>query len=165
MYQLASQGGTGINFHGGGYGWYAPIAGARDDGFLARPIYYGMLLFAETGAGQLIEATVEGLDQAPLLTAYALRNDRGDTKVVIFNKNPDRRVRLIASAGSVGQRARLLRLHAPRVEATTDVTFGGAPVGAAGEWSAVREETIPLKNGNLLLEMPAASAVLVSFEA
>ncbi len=51
MYQLASAGGTGINFHGGGYGWYTPIAGTRDDGFLPRPIFYGMLLFAQAGAG------------------------------------------------------------------------------------------------------------------
>ncbi len=73
MYQLASAGGMGINFHGGGYGWYTPIAGTHENGFLARPIYYGMLLFAQAGAGQFVEGNLEPLDQAPLLTAYGLR--------------------------------------------------------------------------------------------
>lgn len=51
MYQLASVGGMGINFHGGGYGWYTPIAGTPQNGFLARPIYYGMLLFRRLERG------------------------------------------------------------------------------------------------------------------
>ncbi|HEY1809467.1 MAG TPA: hypothetical protein VGG42_12945, partial [Acidobacteriaceae bacterium] len=34
MYQLAQAGGEGINFHGGGYGWYTPIAGTREKGFI-----------------------------------------------------------------------------------------------------------------------------------
>jgi len=38
MYQLASAGGVGINFHGGGYGVYTPIAGTVASGFTARPI-------------------------------------------------------------------------------------------------------------------------------
>jgi hypothetical protein len=50
-YQMTYEGGMGINFHAGGYGWYTPISGTRENGFLARPIYYGMLLFAQGGAG------------------------------------------------------------------------------------------------------------------
>lgn len=164
MYQLASQGGMGINFHGGGYGWYTPIAGTRDDGFLARPIYYSMLFFAEAGAGQMVEANIDGVDPAPLLTAFGLRDDRGNLKTVIFNKNLDRRVRLTVNISQASQRAKLLRLHAPRVDDTTDVTLGGAPVGAAGAWSAAREETVPVQNGSVLLEIPAASAALASFQ-
>ena len=37
MVQLTSEGGAGINFHGGGYGWYTAIAGTPEAGFLARP--------------------------------------------------------------------------------------------------------------------------------
>jgi len=163
MYQLASEGGMGINFHGGGYGWYSPIVGVVEDGFLARPIYYGMLLFAEAGAGQLIETQIESLNQAPMLTAYGLRSDSGRTKAAIFNKNLDSRVHLTLDSGVSAQRATILRLHAPRVEDTTDVTFGGAPVGAAGAWSAAHEEALPVQNGNITLELPAASAALVTF--
>jgi hypothetical protein len=164
MYQLASEGGTGINFHGGGYGWYTPIAGTREDGFLARPIYYGMLLFAQAGAGQLVESKLEPLEQAPLLTAYGLRSNKGAIKVAAFNKSLDRGVRLTIDAGQRAQRVSSLRLHAPRVDDTTDTTFGGAPVGAGGAWSATREETLSVENGVAVIELPAASAALIAFE-
>ena len=161
MYQLASAGGIGINFHGGGYGWYTPIAGTRADGFVARPIFYGMLLFEQAGPGQLVETQVEGLDQAPLFTAYALRSEDGQAKVMAFNKNLDRGVRMSLNAG---QRAKVLRLHAPRVDDTTDVTFGGSPVGANGAWSAAWEETTAAQNGAVVVELPAASGALIMIE-
>jgi len=161
MYQLASEGGMGINFHGGGYGWYTPIAGTRDAGFLARPIFYGMLLFAQAGPGQLIEAALEDIKQAPLLTAYALRSDNGAFKVAAFNKNLDRSVRLTMT-GVSAQQAKTLWLHAPRIDDTTDVTFGGTPVGANGDWAAAREETLTAKGESLTLDLPSASAALVT---
>ncbi|MGB6669249.1 MAG: hypothetical protein WBE73_12950 [Candidatus Acidiferrum sp.] len=164
MYQLASEGGTGINFHGGGYGWYTPIAGTRENGFLARPIFYGMLLFAQAGAGQLVESKLEQLDQAPLFTAYGLRSSSGAIKVAAFNKNLDRAVRLTVDAGQRTQRASSLRLVAPRVDDTTDTTFGGAPVGAAGAWSPTRKETLSVENATTVIELPAASAALITFE-
>jgi len=162
MYQLATEGGTGINFHGGGYGWYTPIAGTRDAGFLARPIFYGMLLFAQAGPGQLIETKLKGHEQAPLLTAYAIRDEHGEIKAAVFNKNMDRGIRLTL-AGPLPPLAKLLWLRAPRIDDTTDVTFGGAPVGADGAWSAAREETLAAKNGNLTIDLPPASAALISF--
>ena len=162
MYQLASEGGMGINFHGGGYGWYTPIAGTREDGFLARPIYYGMLLFEQAGPGQLIEAQLDGIEQAPLTTAYALRNDKEELKVAVFNKNLDRRIRLSVNTGQSVQQAKILRLHAPRIDDTTDVTFGSAPVGANGAWSSAREETVPAQSGIITVDLPAASAALIT---
>ncbi len=164
MYQLASEGGMGINFHGGGYGWYTPIAGTRENGFLARPIYYGMLLFAQAGPGQLIESKLDGLEQAPLLTAYGLRSDSGKIKVAVFNKNLDRSVRLTIESGQRTERVTALRLHAPRVDATTDTTFGGSPVGASGAWSVAQEEKVSVENGLASIELPAASGALIAFE-
>jgi glycosyl hydrolase family 79 len=163
MYQLASAGGMGINFHGGGYGWYTPIAGTPENGFLARPIYYGMLLFSLAGAGQLVESKLEQLEQAPLLTAYALRGITGTIKVAAFNKNLDRSVRLTIGLGQRAERVSAIRLLAPRVDDTTDLTFGGAPVGGSGAWSATREETLFGENGAKVIELPAVSAALVTF--
>jgi glycosyl hydrolase family 79 len=145
-------------------GWYTPIAGTQIDGFLARPIYYGMLLFAQAGAGQLVESKLELSEQAPLLTAYALRSDQGALKVAVFNKNLNRGTRLTIDPGQRAQRVTLLRLHAPRIDDTTDTTFGAAPVGSAGEWSVAREETLPLENGSAVIDLPAASAALITFE-
>ncbi|MGD0987701.1 MAG: glycosyl hydrolase family protein [Candidatus Sulfotelmatobacter sp.] len=163
MYQLASEGGAGINFHGGGYGWYTPIAGTKENGFTARPLYYGMLLFAEAGAGQLTESRIEGLELAPLLNAYGLRSSGGSVKAVILNKNLDCKVQLKIDSGTAARSARVLRLHAPRADDTTDVTFGGASVGGSGNWSTMREEKLPAQDGIVTLEMPAATAALVTF--
>ncbi|MGA1985711.1 MAG: glycosyl hydrolase family protein [Candidatus Sulfotelmatobacter sp.] len=164
MYQLASAGGEGINFHGGGYGWYTAIAGTQEDGFLARPIYYGMLLFAQAGAGQLVESKLDKPDAAPLLTAYGLRSNTEAIKVAAFNKHLDRTIHLTIDAGQRAQRVTTLRLHAPRVDDTTDTTFGGSPVGAAGAWSAAKEDTLAVENGAAVLDLPAASAALITFE-
>lgn len=161
MYQLADAGGMGINFHGGGYGWYTPIAGTKTDGFIARPIYYGMLMFEQAGPGQLMQTQIDGIEQAPLFTAYALRSEGSQIKAVLFNKNLDRRVRVNLDGG---RGAKVLRLHAPRVDDTTDVTFGGSPVGANGAWSVAWEETAASQNGGVTIEMPAASAALIALE-
>jgi hypothetical protein len=162
MYQQASAGSTGINFHGGGYGWYTPVAGTPEDGFVARPEYYGMLLFAQAGAGQLMAAKLSGNEAAPLLTAYALRGTDGRTRVALFNKNLDADVE-VAISGVASPSATVLRLAAPRADDTTDVTFGGAPVGASGSWSALVREHVLGHSGGFVLHMPKASGALLEF--
>ncbi len=162
MYQLAAAGGKGINFHGGGYGWYTPVAGTRRNGFLARPLYYGMLMFAQAGPGTLVESNVANLPDAPLLNAYALRNDDGGLRVAIFNKN-DRAVQLTIDAGQKLGPADALRLCAPRLDDRTDTTFGGAPVGASGAWTAAKGEFVAVEGGTAKLELEPASAALVIF--
>jgi hypothetical protein len=165
MYQLATAGGVGINFHGGGYGWYTPVAGTVASGFTARPIFYGMLLFAEAGPGHLVEAHIEDQESAPLLNAYGLiSNDaHSAVKAVVFNKHGDRGVHLTIESGSEATRARMLRLAAPRLDDTQDVTLGGNPVGASGAWDAAHEETRQVHEGTVAIELPPGSAALVSF--
>jgi len=168
MYQLASAGGVGINFHGGGYGWYTPIAGTVADGFTARPIYYGMLLFQQAGSGHLIGATLDQPDAAPLMNAYGLASqggEHGTVKAMVFNKHEDRAVRLTIDSGSRAMRARGLRLASPRLDDTQDVTLGGNPVGASGSWEAHTEETLPLHEGAAVIDLPAGSAALVTFHS
>jgi hypothetical protein len=162
MYQLASVGGIGINFHGGGYGWYTPIAGTSRNGFVARPIYYGMLLFAEAGPGRLIDSVVDNQQEAPLLTAYGLHSESGPVKAVVFNKDADRAVRLTVDPGGRTSQARALRLVAPRLNDTADVTLGTNPVGASGAWSG-DYEALPVRDGTAVLDLPAGSAALVTF--
>ncbi len=164
MYQLATAGGSGINLHGGGYGWYTPIAGTVADGFTARPIFYGMLLFEQAGPGRLIDARMAGGENAPLVSAYGLVNDveaRDTVKAVIFNKHADRAVR-VSIGGAEANRARALRLVAPRLDDTQDATLGSNPVGPSGAWEPAYEEDLPLHEGAAAIELPPASAVLVN---
>jgi hypothetical protein len=162
MYQLAVAGGMGINFHSGGYGWYTPIAGAPSKGFLARPLYYGMLLFAEAGAGTLVAAEIDKGAAAPLLNAYGL-SANGTMKAVILNKHADRDVALTIDSGTRAASASVIRLQAPRLNDTADTTLGGAPVGAGGDWSPAVTEKIAARKGKVTLLMPKASGALVTF--
>lgn len=165
MYQLAAAGGVGINFHGGGFGWYTPIAGTVTDGFTARPIYYGMLLFAEAGPGHLVDASFDNQDAAPLLTAYGLESGAGAMKAIVFNKHADMDVHLAIDCGRQASGAHALRLLAPRLDDTQDATLGANPVGDSGAWSANRDEVVPLRDGTAKLLLPAGSAALVTFHA
>jgi hypothetical protein len=111
-----------------------------------------------------VESKLEPLEEAPLLTAYGLRSGAGAIRVAAFNKNLDRAVRLRIDAGQRAERVSSLRLLAPRVDDTTDTTFGGAPVGAGGAWSAARKETLSTENGSSIIELPPASGALITFE-
>jgi len=160
MYQLAAAGATGVNFHGGGYGWYTPVAGTRASGFLARPIYYGMLLFAEAQARRLVMTALDGAADGSV-SAYGLKARDGTVKVVILNKRLDADVTLGIYAAGV-KRASVMRLTAPRPEDTTDVTFGGSVVGNDGAWAPAVAESLSARQGALTLGMPKASGALVT---
>lgn len=164
MYQLAAQGGIGINFHGGGYGWYTPIAGTQKAGFQARPIYYGMLMFALAGAGRLVENHLSKPQLEDTVAAYSLKTSNG-LKTVLFNKSSTSRLHLAIDPGQRTGPASLLLLTAPDLASTSGVTLGGSSVNAYGDWAATSRITLNHKHGLFTAELPPASAALVSFEA
>src|SRR5215207_4463369 len=51
MFQIAQAGGGGINFHTGDAKAYTPIGTSEGGRHLARPLYYGMLMFKEAASG------------------------------------------------------------------------------------------------------------------
>jgi Glycosyl hydrolase family 79, N-terminal domain len=165
MYQLATAGGIGINFHGGGFGWYTPIAGTQDKGFEARPIYYGMLLFAQAGAGQLVENKLSEPQPEDEVAAYSLKTPSG-LKTILFNKNPNSALRVEIDPGQRAQRAAMLQLTAPHLDSTSGVTLGGSAVevtDAHADWSASAQPALRAKHGVFAVDLPAASAALISF--
>lgn len=163
MYQLAQAGALGINFHGGGYGWYTPVAGTRGNGFLARPIYYGMLLFAAAGAGRLVTTELGGASDGSI-AAYGLKAVDGALKVIVLNKSLASDVTLAVDVPDA-TRASVMRLVAPRADDTTDVTFGGSVVGNDGTWMPAVTETLAARDGLLSLRMPRASGALLALSA
>ncbi|HTX06710.1 MAG TPA: hypothetical protein VMD06_12875, partial [Steroidobacteraceae bacterium] len=165
MYQLAEVGAAGVNFHGGGYGWYTPIAGTRENGFVARPIYYGMLLFAAAGAGRLVMTEMDGAGAAAgPVAAYGLKARDGSLKIVVLNKSLDADVTLAIDVPGAS-RASVMRLVAPRPDDTTDVTFAGSVVGDDGSWTPGITENLTAHRGSLTLRMPKASGALLTLPA
>jgi hypothetical protein len=161
MYRMAWAGAVGVNFHGGRYGWYSPIAGTRDAGYAARPLYYGVLMFAEAGPGQLVPITLGNATSAPLFNAYALKAIDGSLKLILVNKHADLDVSIIVAAKSG---AHVQRLLAPRLDDVESTTFGGTPVSAAGAWSPTANEIVRSRAGVAVLPVPRASAALVRID-
>lgn len=164
MYQLAGQGGIGINFHGGGFGWYTPIAGTRQKEFEARPIYYGMLLFQQAGSGQLVESRFSEPQPEDMVAAYSLKTPSGLTTIV-FNKHADSYVEVAIDPGQRAERATVLQLAAPGLDSTSGVTLGGATVSPQGDWAATDQAYLQPKHGKFTLKLRGPSAALVSFSA
>lgn len=152
MFQVAAAGGLGINFHGGGYGWYTPIAGTPKRGFEARPLFYGMLFFALAGPGRLIPASLS--DSDPLVTVFALRGLDNGMRVAVFNKNSERDLDIDLGADA----ATVVRLQAPSLDDRDHTTLGGAQVGSDASW------TVPT-GGKVVgtASIPRASAALLTF--
>ena len=116
MLRFASMGWCGMNLHGGGNGYYTPIAGAPSSGFTRRPEYFG-IQFAQTFAGaQLVPARLTGAPDH--ITAFAADRN-GSRSVAIINKTetPAR----IALPAPCNRRA--MQLTGPTLDAKDRITF------------------------------------------
>ena len=157
MFRIAQAGGTGVNFHGGGFGWYTPIAGTRAKGFGARPLYYGMRLFREaalSGASgsELLEANLSTAPDG--LRVYAVQHADGRVTLAALNLSLDHPIDLSIDHRFNGKP--LLRLQAPGASAKSGETLGNAIIGANGEWHAASHETASER-----LRLAPASAALI----
>jgi hypothetical protein len=159
MFQVAEAGGGGVNFHTGNSKAYTPIGPGPDGLHVARPLYFGMLMFKEAVRGAVlvpVRLMAKGLNMA----AHATRAADGALKVCLINKDLERRARVGIEVGRGFQSASLLRLTAPSAEAKTDVTFGGSAVDRFGQWSPQPLMSFPWQRDSFV-DLPAASAVLV----
>ena len=127
MLQCAALGWTGVNLHGGGNGYYTPIAGAPSTGFRRRPEYFGMQFAQHFVGTQLVAAT---LDHAgPLLDAFVFERS-GDLELALINKADaectcNLPLDLIASPA--------LLLSGPSIDAKEGVHLSPVPNGRYGE--------------------------------
>jgi hypothetical protein len=166
MFRCAAVGCAGLNFHAGDHNLrpgrnkvYTPIARAPDGGLRAAPLYYGMLMFAQVGRGSLVPARIEAGPAG--LSAYAVRADDGSLRVCLINKESQGSIRASIAPGRPFASASLLRLTGPAIDATTDITLGGAAVDDAGHWKPARRESLDVAGSAVVLEVPASSAALV----
>jgi hypothetical protein len=187
MLDLASAGCAGVNLHGGSRsalraslgnhmpgelvaaakghdtkgGYYTAIAGELADGFMARPIFYGILLanqFAGTNS-HAVSLRAPGVNA----TAYAGEKD-GQLRIAIFNKDDEHDLSLTIRMPANFTQAKVWRLSAPALDSTSDVTLAGAAISFAATWSPTSIETPRTTSDGFLLDLPRASAALVFLE-
>ncbi len=84
MLGCAAHGWTGVNLHGGGNGYYTPIAGAPSTGFTRRPEYFGMRFAQHFVGAELVTSTLE--NASPLVEAFVFQRAR-KLELAIINKS------------------------------------------------------------------------------
>ena len=83
MLQCAARGWTGVNLHGGGNGYYTPIAGAPSTGFTRRPEYFGMKFAQHFVETDIVSAA---LNNASLLVNAFVFERSGKLQLALINK-------------------------------------------------------------------------------
>jgi hypothetical protein len=166
MFQVARAGAAGINFHGGVHNRrgsddkaYTPIARSGDR-YRAMPLYYGMLMFAQAARGALVPAHLA--PDTSGLKAFALRAPEGALRVCLMNQNITRDERVAIDPGRKFTVASMLRLAGPAIDATAGVTLGGASVDEFGRWAPPMHEEVHLTGHEIIVDVPGASAALLS---
>ena len=116
MLRFAAAGSAGINFHGGGNGYYTPISGSIAAGFHRRPEFFGMEL-----AKRFVGATIDQSNLAcenDRVRAYAGRK-AGKQMVIAINKTD----RPVAMQTPMHRAAEQWLLAGPAIDAKQGVTL------------------------------------------
>ena len=127
-----------------------------------RPEYYGVLLFAQAGAGSMVFTTVT--TSAQNFTAWAIKAD-GFTSVVLNNRNASSTVSATVDLGAAVSSASAIYLEGTPAASLTapagSITLAGAQVSVAGVWNR-NPPYIQTTSGNTVsVYLPPASAALV----
>jgi hypothetical protein len=149
LFELARVGVSGVNFHTFPGARYEPFSFRRAAGAWqasVKPLYYGILMFAQAAApgSKLLAGSghiANGLD------VWALRAPDNRVRVALINFGAARTIalHLPAAAGP----ATIERLQAPALDASSGVAISGRSAVASG-------------NGSYALRLPAASAALLT---
>jgi hypothetical protein len=106
-----NRGWAGVNFHGGGDGVYAPIAGAPSRGFTRRPEFFGVCFVQRFAGASLIRTKL--IETKDRVDAFAFSH-RGEQELVIVNRSLDE-IQLALPAGITAAKTSIL--HAPALDA------------------------------------------------
>ena len=160
MLQVAQAGYLGVNLHGGGDGLYTPIAGSLEEGFTARPVYYGMLLAERFAGSTLVAASLSAQSPAQNVTGFAASAGR-DWKLALFNKAPAPVKIKIDGLKRTKPRAEATFLHGRAIDEKQGVTFGDSSVGPDGSFSPKPQISFAVEHGSGTFEIPGYTAAYI----
>jgi hypothetical protein len=163
MMSLAQWGVAGINFHGGGQGFYTPIAGGGDNPLVPRPLFYGMVFFREFARGSMVPVSLNA--RSLNLSAYASLSSEGKLQVAIVNKEQALDAHLTISVPGLNGAVRSIALCAPAIDSTAGITLGGNPIASNAAWGPRHVNRLHPMSSGLSLNVPKASAILLKCEA
>jgi hypothetical protein len=167
LFSLAELGVAGVNVEmgtdgNGGLtcaGVYLPLC-AQNGKFIARPLYYGMLMFHQAAVGRMVPVQA-GTPLEANVTAHAAVGDDGTVRVIIINKEASTPVdaSVALDPGGTSAPAGVLRLVGNSL-ASQSVSLGGSFVQDDGTWAPKSPE--PVAGGaSYRVSVPPASAALL----
>jgi hypothetical protein len=169
MYWWAEHGATGLNFHTGD----RVAAGntlrasrytaffSTTNGYVIRPLGYGIKAFGVGGHGELVPAKVSNPDKLNL-SVYAVLADDKNLCLTIINKEHGTAARdaevSITQDGAAASSEQVIFLAAPGndVAATSGETLGGSEIQSDGSWNG---SWTPLDAS--VIKVPASSAAII----
>lgn len=160
LFSLLTTGLDAVNVHIRPTKVNGPLA-VNGNGFVARPLFYGLLLFRETlsPGGQLLHLNQSGPASAHL-SAWAVRVNTRAIHLLLINKGNSAvtaRLRLPPSSTVT-----LERMRASSARATSGVTLGGQHLGSDGRLHGTSQiSPLPVRAGSYQVLVPATSAALV----
>ncbi len=168
LFAMARDGVAGVNIHTFPGAAYAPFAISHAGGRWAgavRPMYYGMLAFADAAprGARLVPVSVR---TSANLTAWATRDRHDRVHVVLINKSlAQGAIVNLAVAARHAPSAAVTRLLAPGPAARAGVTLAGQAFGQrtfTGRLTGNRKTTVlRAPDRSLRVRVPAASAATV----
>jgi Glycosyl hydrolase family 79 C-terminal beta domain len=161
LFALMRAGVNGVNIHVRADAVNAAFA-LGPEGLQARPLFYGLILFARALGPRARLLTVRArAPRAVNLAAWAVRVGRDTLHVVLIDKG--RRSARVALRLPAEGAVHVQRLLAPSVRSPTGVTFGGRQIGTNGRWQGLpARQTLSRRGGTYVLVVRSMSAALLS---
>lgn len=156
MWQLAAHNAADVNFHGGGNGAYTPIVLVNGQ-FVARPLYYGMLLLKAGSQGRYepVDLSATALN----VQAFASLGADGSQTVTVFNFESATPVSLTVAAGQAVSAVAMQRLTGAGLDATNGIILVGQAVTADGTFRPA-STSYGTSGSSFVVNVPAASVVV-----
>ena len=167
MFEFASVGVDGVNFHGNSstYALFTFDPSRKFTLLSVRPVYYGALLFQQATANgaRLLPVTVT--TQANL-KVWATLDNKGVVRVTLINKDKTAQGDVTISLPGFGS-AQTIRLSAANYQATHGVTIGGQTFDGSTDGNilgTLSEETVTPSGGVYSVTVPPTSAALLTIQ-
>jgi hypothetical protein len=139
---------------------YSPIADHDASSPIAKPLYYGMLAFAQAGRGTRIATQYD--ESALNLRVYAVKDPAGRAIVTLINKEASTDATVSVTLPGHFASGSIIRLEGPSLESKTGVMLGGAEVSAEGKWAPKKSDRVSRKSGVFEVQVPAASGAILT---
>ncbi|MEN3030194.1 hypothetical protein [Chromobacterium amazonense] len=162
MFTCALNHGVGVNLHGGQQEAFAAITDINGVVQQARPVFYGLKMFAQLAQGASRAVNLSLSDNGINFSAYGvMRLDNGQN-ILLINKDASRSVQTTIDFPPSINKISRWDLTGPSLSSTSGVLLNGFPINPDGSWAgASSAKQMNTNNGTLSLAIPPFTAILL----